>query len=108
MRTWFLHIAEEFEIGDSVVTRVDSSADSRVFRFTSALVSPIPFSMFTYFIAVQYSSANVEVYFNFSFRDANWASSCFKSSESCTNTVAWVEMASVILMTSNSAATILV
>ncbi len=87
-----------------MVTRVVRSADSLVLRLTSAVVSPMLFSMFTSLMADQYSSATDVVYFNFSLLDTSWVNICFRSSASCTNTVACVEMASVILMMSSSPA----
>ena len=88
VRIWFLQLEEEFDSGESVVTNVESSADILVFRFTSELVSPTSFSRLTSLMAVQYSSANDEEYFSFSFLEASWVRSCFRSSASWSSTVA--------------------
>ena len=60
MRIWSLQLDDVFDKGERVVTRVDNSAEIRVLRFTSALVSPTSFSRLTSLMAVQYSSAKTE------------------------------------------------
>ena len=66
---WSLQLDDELDMGERVVTSVDNSAEIRVLRFTSALVSPMSFSKLTSLMAVQYSSAKGDEYLSLSFLD---------------------------------------
>ena len=70
VRIWSLQLEDELDMGERVVTSVDNSAEIRVLRFTSALVSPMSFSKLTSLMAVQYSYANDDEYLSLSFLDA--------------------------------------